>query len=70
MSVTGRPPSLVYVGMIVASAVLFGCGGDSDTVHIRARIESDDVFTVGVFTADGAEFCPTGIVLPSRADPL
>ena len=68
MFVTRRRPSLVHVGLIATSAVLSGCGGESGTVRIHAEIESGDVFTVGVFTADGAGFCPTGIALPSRVE--
>ena len=70
MFVTGWRPSLIHVGVIAAGAVLLGCGGESDSVQIHAEIESGDVFTVGVFTADGAGFCPTGIALPSRVDPV
>ena len=68
--VTGRPTSHVYVGALVASAGLLGCGGNSETVQIHAEIESGDPFAVGVFTADGAGFCPTGIALPSRVEPV
>ena len=70
MFVTGRRPSLIPVGVIAASAVLLGCGGESDTVQIHTEIESGDIFTVGVFTADGAGFCPTGTALPSRFEPV
>ena len=64
-----RPSSLVPVGVIAVSAVLLGCGGESNTVQIHAEIEAV-TFTVGEFTADGAGFCPTGIALPSRVDPV
>ena len=69
MFVTGRRPSLILVGVIAASAVLSGCGGESDTVQISAEIGSE-VFDVGVFTADGAGFCPTGIFVPLLVEPV
>ena len=57
-------------GVIAASAVLSGCAGGSDTVQIDAEIDGGSVFAVGVFTADGAGFCPTGIFVPSRVEPV
>jgi hypothetical protein len=65
----GRPLSLIHVGAIAASAVLLGCGGESNTVQIHAEFEARN-FTVGEFTADGAGFCPTGIALPSNVQPV
>ncbi len=66
---TGRPPSLFHVGVIAAIAVLSGCGGGADSVQIDAEIEGGSVFAVGVFTADGAGFCPDGTFVPSRVEP-
>ena len=65
----GRPTSPIRVGAIIASAVLLGCGGKSDTVQIHAEIGAR-VFDVGVFTADGAGFCPTGTFVPSNVEPV
>lgn len=69
ISVTGRPPSLILVGVIAANVMLLGCGGESDTVQIHAEIGAK-VFDVGVFTADGAGFCPTGTFVPSNVEPV
>jgi hypothetical protein len=69
MPVTGRPSALIHAGVIAASVVLLGCGGESDTVRIHAEIGAQ-VFDVGVFTADGAGFCPTGTFVPSNVEPV
>ena len=66
MSVTVPLRPLV---LFAASAVLLGCGGESDTIQIHAEIGAQ-VFDVGVFTADGGGFCPTGTFVPLNVEPV
>jgi hypothetical protein len=58
------------LGVVLLCVGSLGCGGEGDAVQIHAEIESGDIFVVGEFTAEGAGFCPAGIALPSRADPV